>query len=183
MKNCLRVLRAPLPLLLLILFSASLQAQPLSDADIRQWAKTYQAVMAWASTTSVQEDFAAGQKSIQQNDIFGQMMLQAKAQNYYQEVAAVVKSNGYSDPQQWAVIGDRIFKAFLANHTEGDMGQQIQQLEAMVNTDALPPEQKAAMEAILQQSLATLKSIADTPAEDKEAVRRNEAVLQSLFGM
>ncbi|MYM64478.1 hypothetical protein [Pseudomaricurvus sp. HS19] len=179
MRHC---LNAPLSLLLL-LFCASLQAAPLSDADIRQWANTYQAVMAWANKTSIQQDFAAGQKSIQQNDIFGQMMMQAKAQGYYQELAGVVKSNGYSDPQQWAVVGDRIFKAFLANHTEGDMEPQIRQLEAMLDSNAIPPEQKAAMEAILQQSLATLKSIADTPAEDKAAVQRNEAVLQSLFGM
>ncbi len=172
-------------LLTLFFVVVQVQAQALAltdaDADIRQWAGAYQAVLQWAENNKVGSQFTVDATSAEQGDFFRQMLTQARGQANYPELAAVLRRNGYTNPQPWAVLGDRIMKAFLATHLTSDVAQQMQQAQVMLASGMVPPAYRAKLEQALSSGMRASKMAENAPAEDKIAVQRNSDVLQPLF--
>lgn len=169
---------------LLCLNSTLIAAQDLTDADIQQWTKAYTAVVNWAENSNIEDDFGNTQNPSDYSQVFSQMMDQTRASKHYQQIVDILKKNGYSDPQLWSTTGDRIMTAFMANEmdaTQVSVDQQMQQMKAMMDSGMIPPEQKAMMEDMINASTKALQAAAKAPAADKAAVKRNRALLDSVF--
>jgi len=167
-----------------IFATALVQAQALTDAEIQKWAKSYEALMNWSRTAQLEKDFLANSGTGKDGNMFGNMMGHLKSTKHYSEVSSLLSKNGYSDPQQWASTSDRIMTAYVASVVAGkedQMKAQLQQVEAMMNSGMMPPEQKPMMETMLAQTKATLKAAEAAPAEDKAAVARNREFLETMF--
>lgn len=170
---------------LVFLFTASLlHAQDLTDADIQKWVKAYQAIIKWADNTDIDEELNAKAEPKEYSHIFSQMMEHSSTSKHYDALIDVLDDNGYPDPKKWSETGDRIMMAYVANEMEGqeaEMKQQMEQMKAMMNSGMIPPEQKAMMEQMLQESSKAMKAASQAPAGDKQAVKRNQALLNSVM--
>ncbi|MBA56499.1 MAG: hypothetical protein CMK89_18770 [Pseudomonadales bacterium] len=170
---------------LIFLFTATLlHAQDLTDTEIQKWVKAYQAIIKWAETTNIDEELDTKAEPKEYSHIFSQMMEHSSTSKHYNALVDVLDDNGYSDPNKWSETGDRIMMAYVANQIEGqeaEMKQQLQQMKAMMDSGMIPPDQKAMMEQMLQESSKAMKAAAEAPAADKQAVKRNQALLNSVM--
>lgn len=107
-----------------------------------------------------------------------------KGHEAYAEVARTVKAHGFSSPEQWGEIGDRIFKAYAAASMEAERpGSRREMEEAMrelENAD-MPAAQKQMMQQSMGQAMATIKSLTDAPQADIEAVQPYMAEIEQAF--
>lgn len=177
-------MRPILSLIILCFIPFLVQAQDLTDAEIQKWVKAYQAVVKWAETTNIDEELNTRVDSKEYSRIFTQMMEQSTTSKHYNALVGVLDDNGYSDPKQWSATGDRIMMAYIANEMDGqeaEMQQQLQQMQTMMSSGMIPPEQKAMMEQMLQESSKAMKAAADAPAADKQAVKRNKTLLNNVM--
>ncbi|RLT92107.1 hypothetical protein [Ketobacter sp.] len=170
---------------IVFLFIASLaQAQDLTDAEIQKWVKAYQAIINWAESANIEEELDNKAEPNEYSRIFSQMMEHSKKSKYYDTLVDVLDDNGYSDPTKWSDTGDRIMLAYVANEMDGqeaEMKQQLQQMQAMMNSGMVPPEQKAMMEQMLAESGKAMQAASAAPEADKKAVKRNQALLNSIM--
>lgn len=169
---------------LLCLSSTLMNAATLTDADIQQWTKAYKAVVNWAESTNIEDELENSTSATEYNQVFSQMLEQAQTTQHHQSILNILKSNGYADPTNWAAMGDRIMVAFMANEMDGNQAaveQQLQQMKAMLASGMIPPDQKEMMEKMLNESSKALAAAAQAPAEDKAAVKRNKALLNTVF--
>ena len=170
---------------LIFLFTATLvHAQDLTDAEIQKWVKAYKAIIHWAETTNIEEELDTKGEPTEYSNIFSQMMKHSASSKHYNALVNVLDDNGYADPNKWSETGDRIMMAYVANQMEGqeaEMKQQLQQMKAMMDSGMIPPEQKAVMEQMLQESSKAMKAAAEAPAADKQAVKRNQVLLNSVM--
>ena len=75
--------------------------------------------------------------------------------------------------------------AYMANEmagNEAEVEQQLKQVQSMMASGMMPAEQKAMMEQMLQESSKALKAAKQAPEGDKQAVKRNQPLLESVFG-
>jgi len=161
-----------------------MNAATLTDADIQQWTKAYKAVVNWAESTNIEDELENSTSATEYNQVFSQMLEQAQTTQHHQSILNILKSNGYADPANWAAMGDRIMVAFMANEMDGNQAaveQQLQQMKAMLASGMIPPDQKEMMEKMLNESSKALAAAAQAPAEDKAAVKRNKALLDTVF--
>ncbi|NIQ12145.1 MAG: hypothetical protein GWO23_22010, partial [Gammaproteobacteria bacterium] len=168
--------------LIILCFSATLiHAQDLTDADIKKWVTAQQAITTWAKTTDIDEELDADKASDKPTDysrIFSQMMERTAKSKHYDKLVEILDDNGYSDPEKWSAMGDRIMLAYMSNEMEGQeaqLKQQMQGMRAMMNNGQIPEAQKAMMEQVLQEGTNALEAAAKAPASDKKVVKRNEA--------
>lgn len=170
---------------LLFFISTFTHAQGLTDANIQSWAKAYDAVADWAKHNDLEGSFASDAKgNPDYSQLFTQALNETRTNKHYNDLINVLKKNGYSDPKQWASQGDRIINAFMSNQMEGNeaqVKQQLQQVKSMLGSGMVPPEQKAMMEEMLKESEKALTAAAKAPADDKAAVKRNQAILKAVF--
>lgn len=178
-------MRHILSFILLCFATSLLQAEGLTDAEIQKWTKAYQAVVNWAEKEDIEDDLNADTQSTEYGRIFSQMMEQTSTNKHYNALVDVLDDNGYSNPEKWSATGDRIMTAFMANEIAGsevEVKQQLQQMQSMMNSGMIPPEQKAMMEQMLNESSKALKAASQAPEGDKQAVKRNQKLLESVLG-
>ncbi|MGB3622977.1 hypothetical protein FT643_05940 [Ketobacter sp. MCCC 1A13808] len=168
---------------LLYLFSSlSFAGETLSDADIKKWATAYQAVVEWSEKTEFKNPPKINKENMDISKVYSQMLETSKGEDFYKDLAAILKKNGYSDEQLWGQQGDRILMAFMANEMDTskvDIQKQLQEAKNMMKD--LPPEQRAMMEGMLKQSTQAMESASGVPDSDKAAVKRNRALLEKAF--
>ncbi|MEE2729888.1 MAG: hypothetical protein VYA55_03650 [Pseudomonadota bacterium] len=177
-------MRQALSAIVFLFISSLAQAQDLTDAEVQKWVKAYQAIINWAESANIEEELDAKTEPNEYSRIFSQMMEHSKKSKHYDALVDVLDDNGYSDPKKWSDTGDRIMLAYVANEMDGqeaEMKQQLQQMQTMMNSGMVPPEQKAMMEQMLAESSKAMKAASEAPEADKKAVKRNQALLNSIM--
>lgn len=151
----------------------------LTHQDVESWLNTYKQVEAWGEKhpeTRVQLE----KPELNYARIFSSALEQVKKQNSYSDLASLLKKNGYSDPKEWAQIGDRIFLALAASEmsqfTPEDLQQQIKMMEISLQSANISDAQKAILKETMEKSRQAIEAAAATPKEDIEVVQqfRNE---------
>lgn len=102
----------------------------------------------------------------------------------YRDLTQLVKRHGFSSPEQWGQVGDRVILAFLAaSMDEGVGSSRAQMAEAFKQIDENPSmtaEQKAEMKQMLSGGMSFMHSIDQVPAADIKAIRPHMAELQGM---
>ena len=104
---------------------------------------------------------------------FTSAIAQMQGHQAYNEILAVIESQGFADPQQWAATGDRIMKAFVANKMASQMPQideQMKQAVEQIEKSNMSASQKEAMLQMIQSSAQMAGAYIDVPDADKSAV-------------
>ncbi|MEJ2516047.1 MAG: hypothetical protein P8080_09665 [Gammaproteobacteria bacterium] len=101
------------------------------------------------------------------------------------EFLSVIREHGFGSIDQWGSVGDRITRAMVAievakdsPNAEAEMNRALAELEA--NED-LSPEQKQMMRGQLEMAMGVMRSVANAPAADVEAVRPHMPRLKNLM--
>ena len=108
-----------------------------------------------------------------------------KGHEAYDELGEMVEDHGFSSPEEWGRVGDRVLKAYMAAGMDAEAGEMFaemqRQMQEVQNDPTLSPEQKEMMRSAMESGLSHFKAIAEAPAEDIEAVRPFMDKLEQAF--
>ncbi|CBL45707.1 hypothetical protein HDN1F_21240 [gamma proteobacterium HdN1] len=171
----------------LLTISSFAFAAELTDANIAQWVKATSAVKEW----SKQNENAGFMPTTPNPEVLGDpthafslALRDIKSQPQYGALEGVLKSNGYSNPDEWAALGDQVVRAWMANEFGSHKTTSVAALEASLaelKTANLPPAMHDKMERSIKVGIATFKIVESTPEADKAAIKRNTQALDHLF--
>lgn len=167
-------------------------AAELTDKSVQQWIQSYSNVMEWAKTQDQKElDFLEEQQSERTPDLsnlFTSALKDMKGHKLYDGLSAVIKKSGYSDPAEWAQLGDRIMAATMAVEMEKHeatsaqtRAQMKQAMDALMANPNMTAEQKAQMQQMMGMGNQMLDVADKVPAADKAVVKRNESLIKTVM--
>ncbi len=173
------LLWAPLPLLAAALGPQQVEAYLSSMDEVKQLGERMQA--------AGQGDFLAREVRPQAGEAFDphQRAVRALKREYadrYAQLNQIVQQRGFTSPESWALVGDRVVLAYGAIKAESESPDMLQLARQMQGVDPqmlnlLPPEQRVQVE----QALAIAKALARVPEADKHQVRPHIARLDRVF--
>jgi hypothetical protein len=114
---------------------------------------------------------------------FSAAIAQMQGHEAYGEMLAAIERHGFSDVQQWALTGDRIMKAFVANSMEAEtpqMDAQMKQALEQIENSNMSAAQKETMLQMMRSSTQMMSAYTDVPAADKAAVAPFMSTIESL---
>lgn len=185
-----RLSLAALMLLGLLTFALGAHAEPLKNAQIDGFINSLAELQAlgekYEGTQEWTMNNGAGSMG---NSGAGNWMADSistmKGHEIYREFETIVASHGFSSPEQWGQVGDRILKAVMAlsmgQHASGMEQQMEEALRELENNPNLTPEQKQMMKRSMTSGLSQMKSLSDAPPADIEAVRPHMEKLEQAF--
>lgn len=91
----------------------------------------------------------------------------------YDELVATVKRHGFDSVEQWAAVGDRSMRAYLAAKMETEMPKmdaQMEKLRGQLAQSGMSMDQQKAMMKMMDASSQTLSAFQDVPEADKSAI-------------
>lgn len=163
-------------------------AADLNDAEIQKWVTAATALQAWGKQHNSKDLVPEGQQAITMKNpaqAFTHGINEAKKTPHYDDIQGVLKQNGYSNPDEWAQLGDRIITAYAANamgkNKQVSPDQMSAAMQQMQNNPNIPAHLRAQMEQAMQGTQAMMQSAQKAPAEDKAVVQRNAKVLDKYF--
>lgn len=87
-------------------------------------------------------------------------------------LSAVAKRHGFSNLDEWASAGDRIYTAYMAISMEGQPAMDESGMESyMASLEQLPEEERNNIRTMMESAIESNKTIRNAPREDIEAVR------------
>lgn len=157
-------------------------AKALDDSTIDQWLGSMSELQEWAAQHDDLDDDFESPDHIDDMDF--EAMLADSAREH-EEIQSIIRRHGYSDEDEWAGVGGRIFRAMMASETRMTPEHEREMEEALREIDEHPQlsdEQKTRMrEQIEQQMEAFAGLFEDVPDEDIEAVqRRRDAIMEIM---
>lgn len=167
-------------------------AADLTDKSVQQWVHAYAKVIEWSKAQDQKElDFLEEQQS-KRNPEFGNLFTNAlkdmKEHKLYGGLRNVLKQSGYSDPAEWAALGDRIMAAVLAVEMDNQKtnsaqarAQMKQAMDALMDNPHMTAEQKAQMQQLMGMGNQMMDVADQVPAADKAVVKRNLAMIKTVI--
>ena len=167
-------------------------ALELTDQNVQKWMQSYSAIMDWSKTQDKKElEFLEKEQAANTPEfdaLFTNAMKGMKNHKIYGEFTGVLKKNGYSNPDEWAQLGDRIMAATLAVEMEkheansGQTRAQMKQaMDAIMNNPNMTPEQKAQMQQMMGMGNQMMDVASNVPAKDKEVIKRNASIIKQVM--
>ncbi|WP_290633248.1 hypothetical protein [Aquisalimonas sp.] len=157
-------------------------AQALDDATIDQWLGSMSELQEWSAThDDLDEDFESPEHI---DDMDFEAMLADTAREH-DEIQGIIRRHGYSDENEWAGVGDRIFRAMMASEMRMNPEREQEMERALREIDEHPQlsdEQKVRMREQIQQQMDAFSGMfEDVPDADIEAVqRRRDAIMDVM---
>lgn len=157
-------------------------AQALDDATIDQWLGSMSELQEWAA---VQDDLDDDFESPDHIDDLDFEAMLADTAREHEEIQTIIRRHGYSDEDEWAGVGGRIFRAMMASEMRMTPEQEREMESALREIDEHPQlsdEQKARMRQQIEQQVEAFAGLfEDVPDDDIEAVqRRREAIMDVM---
>jgi hypothetical protein len=102
----------------------------------------------------------------------------------YQRAVQIVREHGFPTLEAWSASAQRVMSAYVALQMAGSRPQvdaEARRALAEVENDPdLSPEQKRQMRQVIEQSLASLRTLGSAPPADQAAVRPFVAEIDAL---
>lgn len=168
---------------LLTLSPLTVHAEALTDQTIRSFISSLEALQ------GMEDDY--DELATEENDgempdmsrIFSSSVEEMKGRDMYNELEDVVQQHGFSSPEQWGEIGDRIFHAWGAlemGKQSGDMNQEMARaMEEIDNNPHMSEAQKQQMREMMGGAMSAVEQAANAPEADKQAVRPHIEALRA----
>lgn len=175
---------------LLALSSISAHAETLTDQTVRSFISSLEELQTMEDEFSeLTEDFSDEEDAAEMPDmsrIFSSSVEEMKGHDMYNELEDLVQQYGFSSPEQWGEIGDRIFHAWGAlemGEQSGDMNQEMARaMEEIDNNPHMSEAQKQQMREMMGGAMSAVEQAANAPEGDKRAVRPHMEALRSVTG-
>ncbi|MBL4802929.1 MAG: hypothetical protein JKY45_13670 [Emcibacter sp.] len=104
----------------------------------------------------------------------------------YGEFEAIVHNAGFSSPQQWATVGDRVMKAYMslkmiAELTPEKLQEMQVSIEEVKKNEYLSPEMKTQILGSLNQMIAMTTNLSEHDKADQKTLKPYLTKLERLF--
>ena len=109
-----------------------------------------------------------------------------KGHEAYGEFEYIIRNAGFSSPQQWANVGDRVMKAYMSLKMIADITpEKIQEMKVSIEdikkNEYLSPEIKKQLLNSMTQMMVMTTNIPKTTKADQETLKPYLAKLERLF--
>lgn len=156
----------------------------LTKKQVEQWLQAMPAVQSFADQNETAIDRFDTSDDL--DHLFDEqvMVKPLKDAGLYDEFEDLVEDFGFDDPEEWAGISGRIFKALVAAQMaeQGSSVAAMQaQMDQMMQNPSLPPEAKAMMEQHMAQAKAMIKAAGESPQADQETIKPYLPQIQALM--
>lgn len=174
-------------LALFTFFSVSSHAQSLSDQKISSFIESLKAAEKLEPEFEDLSDEMDGEDDGTMPDfsrIFSDSLDELKGHEAYSRLEELARDHGFSNLEEWASTGDRVFQAWMAIEMEQQNPAARQEMNAALaeieNNPDMTAEQKAQMRAMMESAMGAMQSASNAPPEDVEAVRPHADALRRL---
>lgn len=172
---------------LLALSPLTVHAETLTDQTIRSFINSLEALQGMEGEfDELPDDLATEEDTAKMPDlsrIFSSSVEQMNGHDLYNRLEEVVQQHGFSSPEQWGEIGDRIFHAWGAlemGKQSGDMNQEMARaMEEIDNNPHMSEAQKQQMREMMGGAMSAVEQTANAPEADKQAVRPHIEALRA----
>ena len=165
-------------LVAIMIAASSLAAETaLTKDNVKRFVASYETIHGIAKEHESLFDVKSEQKSAEGKtpQPFSDALSAMQEHAVYDDVVAAMGSHGFSDPAEWASIGNRVVQVVVALMAEeyqpemqAKMDEAMAKLEGMDVTDAQKEAMRSMMETAGRQGAALGKGVTE---KDKEAVR------------
>lgn len=169
--------------LLFFVFAAQASSPALTDAQIRGFIASMPDIQALGDKYPDIEDDEDDDVNFANPISSG--IAKLRGHEAYAPLTRLVKQHGFSSPEQWGLVGDRVIRAFLATtmdetpaSTRAQMAEILKQVD---ENPALSAEQKADMKKMMSDGMSFMHSLDEVPAADIKAIRPHLAELQRVM--
>ncbi len=162
-----------LVLLILLLMAAPLPAAGLTEAQVR------------GTLAAIQELEATFGQNGRDQGASPDLRDFAGSQADIDRAMAILRRHGFSSVEEWTAIAQRVVNAYMAitfADEQPDAEAELARARAEIEASDMSPEQKRQMLAMLEQSMASLRTMSSAPPEDIATVRGLQPELDAYFG-
>lgn len=168
-------------------------AAPLNNEDIQHFINAMKPLQSLGEKYPFDEDFdahpdsPAGESTDAINfSPMSRALAKVKDHPSFEEFKTIVLRAGFTSPQQWATVGDRIMRAYTSLKViEGMTPEKIQELmktiEEVKKNEYLSPKMKKRLLASLTQTITTADTLPARTKADQETLKPYLARLERLF--
>ncbi|MCL7942525.1 hypothetical protein [Marinobacter sp. ATCH36] len=168
----------------------SVHAETLTDQTVRSFISSLEDLQTMEDEfEDLTEDLSAEEEAAEMPDmsrIFSSSVEQMKGHDMYNQLEDVVQQHGFSSPEQWGQIGDRIFHAWSALEMGQQSGQVNQEMaramEEIDNNPNMSEAQKQQMREMMGGAMSAFEQAASAPEADKQAVQPHMEALRAATG-
>jgi len=187
-------LRALLVLFALIILSipqTSLGEVALKDADIRHFIAAIKPLDKLGKKYALDQDKDMMSQTMDgEFNPMSQSLKRIRKHEAYGEFKHIIQKAGFSSDEEWAMVGDRVMKAFIAlkmkkemQHQpgQGGVGELEESLKQIENNQHISSEMKERLLKQIKQSIIMIKSVSNSSPADQNALRPHMDNLNTQF--
>lgn len=163
-------------------------ATPLSGNDIQHFMNAMKPLQ----KLGTKYDFAEDENLPDKNGDFAdfspmsQSLEAVKDHESYEEFKTIILKAGFSSPQQWANVGDRVIRAYTSLRIIEEMTPQriaeiLKDIEEVEKNQYLSPEIKKQILESLTRTMTLKDNISEATKADQESLKPYLAKLERLF--
>jgi hypothetical protein len=168
--------------LLLFVFVAQASSPALTDAQIRGFIASMPDIQALGDQYPDIGDDEDDDDDVNFASPISSGIAKLRGHEAYAPLTRLVKQHGFSSPEQWGLVGDRVIRAFLATTMDetsaSSRAQMAETLRQIDDNPGLSAEQKADMKQMMSGGMSFMQSLDKVPAADIKAIRPHLAELQ-----
>ena len=165
----------------------SAQSETLTDNKVRSFISSLKAMQGMEDEyDNLPEDLATDEGDMgmeAMSQIFSSSVENMKGHDIYDDMADIVSNHGFSSPEQWGEIGDRIFRAWSSiemGQQSGQMNQEMARaMKEIENNPNMSEAQKQQMRKMMGGAKTMIDNASKAPEADKQAVRPHLDALRS----
>lgn len=166
------------------------QAEPLTDAQVRNFIDTMEEMRALAEQhddvlLSELENESGGMPDQDWSRVFSSSLERAKGTGIYSDIEDIARANGFDNAEAYGRVGDKVFHAMMASEMGGkatemqaEMAKAMEEIERNPNMSAT---QKKQMQDMMRGSMGMMESVTDAPEADIRTLRPHMNELRSVM--
>lgn len=192
-NNWLDIMKNIIPITLSILlflggFITAHATEPLSEGDVQHFMNAYNPVQKLGNKYDFDDDKDDAIENIDPADFTPMSYALERVKNHeaYEEFKTIISTAGFSSPQQWANVGDRVMGAFtslkiIEEMTPEKIQEMLKSIEDVKKNEYLSPEIKKQLLESLTQMVTMSDNISHDEKADQNALKPYLARLERLF--
>lgn len=162
------------------------QKEPaLTDRQIESFIASFPAVLEFGKRHHLDDVEMVGDSKGGIAAQYRERMQYLRDKGIYDEFGSIVRPHGFSSPEAWTAVAQRVLKAYVANSIGAqkvEMDAQMQAALRQLQSDPnIPAAQKEAILKQMQGSAAMMKELYATSPADKAAMLPHMTQLKELF--
>ena len=169
--------------LILSLVSFGAHAQELTDSTIRSFVTTLEEAQAMEPEFEELNN-TGNNETLDLSRIFSSAVEEMEGEEIYGRLEDLVQKNGFRNLGEWATMGDRIYRAWIAIEMKNQSPEFEKEMRSamaeMDNNPHMSAEQKAQIRASMQTALGLTQKANDAPPADIEAVKPHMEALRAI---